>query len=178
MDIVRWTSCIGKRMVDIVLWTLYIGHRMVDIVRWRWYSFQVCTIFQNPLYFDHTRARRGVVFRTYLTTPSRSRAGGQMVMFFFFHLTCSMCWDRVKIICLATLFCQPYLEQLPGGGVKVAKGVPHCLLRFLDSFITSNICKMEHARWSRWSPWSGGNDATGRSAEPRPTRAGGQDYVS
>ena len=47
-----------------------------------------------------------------------------------------------------------------------------------DSFFTPKMRKMEHARWSRWSRRSDGNDATGRSAEPRPTRAGGLHYVS
>ena len=47
-----------------------------------------------------------------------------------------------------------------------------------DSFFPSKIRKMEHRSWSRWSRWSHGNDATGRAAEPRSTRAGGQDYVS
>ena len=47
-----------------------------------------------------------------------------------------------------------------------------------DPFFTPKMRKMEHIRWSRWSTWSHGNDAMGRSAEPRSTRAGGQDYVS
>ena len=44
-----------------------------------------------------------------------------------------------------------------------------------DPFFTPKMHKMVHTRWSRWSH---GNDATGRAAEPRSTRAGGQDYGS
>ena len=44
-----------------------------------------------------------------------------------------------------------------------------------DPFFTPKMRKMEQIRRSRRSH---GNDATGRSAEPRSTRAGGQDYVS
>ena len=50
-----------------------------------------------------------------------------------------------------------------------------------DPFFTPKMRKMEQIRWSRWNRWSRrshGNDATGRAAEPRCTRAGGQDYVS
>ena len=47
-----------------------------------------------------------------------------------------------------------------------------------DPFFTPKMRKMEHTSWSRWSRWSHGNDATGCAAEPRSTRAGGQDYVS
>ena len=47
-----------------------------------------------------------------------------------------------------------------------------------NPFFTPKMRKMEHGRWSRWSRWSHGNDATGCAAEPRSTRAGGQDYVS
>ena len=50
-----------------------------------------------------------------------------------------------------------------------------------DPFFTPKMRKMEHARHSRHSRhcrWSHGNDATSRAAEPRSTRAGGQDYVS
>ena len=44
-----------------------------------------------------------------------------------------------------------------------------------DPFFTPKMRKMEHSRRSRWSH---GNDATGCAAEPRSTRARGQDYVS
>ena len=47
-----------------------------------------------------------------------------------------------------------------------------------DPFFTPKMRKMEHRSWSRHCRWSRGNDATGRAAEPRSTRAGGQDYVS
>ena len=47
-----------------------------------------------------------------------------------------------------------------------------------DPFFTPKMRKMEHSRWSRHCRWSHGNDATSRAAEPRSTRAGGQDYVS
>ena len=50
-----------------------------------------------------------------------------------------------------------------------------------DSFFTPKMRKMEHSRRIRWiqrSRRSHGNAATGCAAEPRSTRAGGQDYVS
>ena len=42
-----------------------------------------------------------------------------------------------------------------------------------DPFFSSKMRKMEQIRRSRWSRWSHGNDAMGRSAEPRSIRAGG-----
>ena len=44
-----------------------------------------------------------------------------------------------------------------------------------DPFFTPKMRKMEHRSWSSRSP---GNATTGGCAEPRSTRAGGQDYVS
>ena len=42
-----------------------------------------------------------------------------------------------------------------------------------DPFFTPKMRKMAQIRWTTWSRRSHGNDAMGRSAEPRSTRAGG-----
>ena len=46
-----------------------------------------------------------------------------------------------------------------------------------DHFFTPKMRKMEHRPWNRWSRRSHGNDATGRAADLRSTRARSQDYV-
>ena len=47
-----------------------------------------------------------------------------------------------------------------------------------DPFFSPKMRKMEHRTWRSRSRRSPGNATTGGCAEPRSTRAGGQDYVS
>ena len=101
---VGWTLYVVRRTMDIVCWTLYVGHRTLDIVRWTAYvGHRTLDIVRWTS--TVTTRERGVRWfsEPTLPLPAKGRAGRQMVRFILFDLILSICRDSVKRKTLVTL---------------------------------------------------------------------------